>query len=104
MLDNLNQYERVFNGYLRAQSISACSLNTPEWKSRAKRHDLKTPDFRFEYEGTTFICDVKGSASQDNWMLLADVEQLQRWQQIFRDRTRSLFVFVHRIKDGSPSL
>ncbi|MBL9091351.1 MAG: HYExAFE family protein [Planctomycetaceae bacterium] len=108
-----NHYEAAFEEYLRAKRAPYIAID--ESRRSLLPYDLpedavgslKSLDFLVTSaaQGCTWLVDVKGrqfpSGAQKrlwkNWSTHDDVASMGRWQNLFRGRFQSLFVFAYNI-------
>lgn len=112
MANRDNAYERAFEEFLRARAVpyvavdegrrSLWGVSWPE----ADAASLKSLDFIVaSSSGWTWLVDVKGrrfpSGRQrqywKNWSTQDDLVSLARWENLFGERFRGLFVFAYNI-------
>lgn len=114
-----NHYEAAFEEYLRVKRSPYVAID--EAKRSLIPYDLpedaagslKSLDFIVTSSlGITWLADVKGrlfpSGAQKrlwkNWTTRDDVVSMDRWQNLFGGRFRSLFVFAYNIVGESSPL
>ena len=130
MAQRRHHYERSFEAYLRARRTPYVSVNEarrallpPKAKVEAVRSrdgkpvSLKSFDFVIYGSPSNLLVEIKGrkvgrgsgggsggaTRSQlQSWVTLDDVAALDRWQSLFGDGFRSVFVFVYWCDEQPP--
>jgi len=104
-----NHYERAFENWLTDNCIEYVAVD--EHKRATFGHtDIKSFDFLlYPPGGQIIIAEVKGRtfrgtslanlAGLECWVTAGDVDGLTKWQQIFGEGHRAVFVFAYRIEN-----
>ena len=104
-----NHYERAFENWLTDNCIEYVAVD--ERKRATFGHtDIKSFDFLlYPPGGQIIIAEVKGRtfrgtslanlAGLECWVTAGDVDGLTKWQQIFGEGHRAVFVFAYRIEN-----
>ena len=104
-----NHYERAFENWLTDNCIENVAVD--EHKRATFGHtDIKSFDFLlYPPGGQIIIAEVKGRtfrgtslanlAGLECWVTAGDVDGLTKWQQIFGEGHRAVFVFAYRIEN-----
>ncbi len=104
-----NHYERAFENWLTDNCIEYVAVD--EHKRATFGHtDIKSFDFLlYPPGGQIVIAEVKGRtfrgtslanlAGLECWVTAEDVDGLTKWQQIFGEDYRAVFVFAYRIEN-----
>ena len=104
-----NHYERAFENWLTDNGIEYVAVD--EHKRATFGHtDIKSFDFLlYPPDRPIIIAEVKGRtfrgtslanlAGLECWVTAGDVDGLTKWQQIFGEGHRAVFVFAYRIEN-----
>lgn len=104
-----NHYERAFENWLTDNCIEYVAVD--EHKRATFGHtDIKSFDFLlYPPGGQIIIAEVKGRTFRGTslanlvglecWVTAGDVDGLTKWQQIFGEGHRAVFVFAYRIEN-----
>ncbi len=120
MTQRRHHYEQAFEHYLRERRVPYVAVNearkalVPDSKSSrragATTASLKSFDFVLYGEPTNMLAEIKGrkvgrrategapkptKSRLESWVTRDDVESLLKWESLFGDNFRSLFVFVY---------
>lgn len=100
-----NHYEAAFEAFLRTRQVPYMAVDEKR-RSLMGAHSLKSFDFIVSSPGgATWLVDVKGrrfpsgrqSRYWTNWSTRDDLESLARWEQVFGQPFRGLFVFAYQV-------
>jgi hypothetical protein len=104
-----NHYERAFENWLIDNCIEYVAVD--EHKRATFGHtDIKSFDFLlYPPRGQIIIAEVKGRtfkgtslanlAHLECWVTAEDVDGLTKWQQVFGEDYRAIFVFAYKIEN-----
>ncbi len=113
MANRDNHYEAAFEEYLRQRKVPYIAVDEARRSLMADGQSIKSLDFIVSSAGEiTWLVDVKGRRfpSGDetkqywkNWSFRDDLRSLARWEELFGESFRGLFVFAYNIVgDRSP--
>lgn len=112
MANRENHYESAFEEFLRARRVPYVAVDESRRALWGPRDSLKSLDFLVSTPGGgAWLVDVKGrrfpSGTQKhywkNWSTQDDLRSLARWERLFGERFRGLFVFAYQVLgDRSP--
>lgn len=103
MANRDNHYEAAFEAFLRSRQIPYVAVDEAR-RSLVEGGSVKSLDFIVSSSsGPSWLVDVKGrrfpSGEQKrfwkNWSTRDDLVSLARWEQVFGDNFRALFVFAY---------
>jgi hypothetical protein len=108
MANRDNHYEAAFEEYLRARRIPYVAVDEAKRSLLADGASIKSLDFIVSSPGRiTWLVDVKGRrfpSGDDqkkqywkNWSTRDDLLSLARWEDLFGENFRGLFVFAYNI-------
>ena len=107
MANRDNHYEAAFEAYLRLRGVPYVAVDEARRSLLADGQSIKSLDFLVSSPGPiTWLVDVKGRRfpSGDetrqywkNWSPREDLESLARWENLFGESFRGLFVFAYLI-------
>jgi hypothetical protein len=102
-----NHYEAAFEQYLRSRHVPYVAVDEAKRSILSDGATIKSLDFIVSAPGrTTWLVDVKGRRfpSGDiqkqywkNWSTRDDLVSLAKWEQLFGETFRGLFVFAYNI-------
>ena len=101
-----NHYESAFEEYLRGRGVPYVAVDEARRSLMAGAASLKSLDFIVAAGAVTWLVDVKGrhfpSGDEQkqywkNWSTRDDLESLRRWELLFGEGFRGLFVFAYEI-------
>jgi hypothetical protein len=102
-----NHYEAAFEEYLRSRGVAYVAVDEARRSVLSDGASLKSLDFIVSAPGATaWLVDVKGRrfpSGDDqkqywkNWSTRDDLESLARWESLFGENFRGLFVFAYDI-------
>ena len=108
-------YDLAFERYLRGRAIPYVAVDEAKRAvtTTAQNEPVKLKSFDFvvySRSGNNLLVDVKGrkhvgarSTRLDNWVTESDVESLVRWERIFGDGFRGVFVFLYWCQTPPPN-
>ena len=114
MANRDNHYEAAFEEYLRSRCVPYVAVDEAKRSLLANGESIKSLDFIVSSPGEiTWLVDVKGRrfpSGEDqnrqywkNWSTRDDLDSLARWEALFGDTFRGLFVFAYNIMgDRAP--
>ncbi len=107
MANRDNHYEAAFEEYLRSRGVPYVAVDEARRSLMSDGASIKSLDFIVSSSGpTAWLVDVKGrlfpSGDEQkhywkNWSTQDDLRSLARWEQLFGDSFRALFVFAYNI-------
>ena len=107
MANRDNHYEAAFEAYLRSRGVPYVAVDEARRSVLADGRSIKSLDFIVSSPGElTWLVDVKGRRfpSGDetkqywkNWSPREDLGSLARWEAVFGESFRGLFVFAYNI-------
>jgi len=107
MANRDNHYEAAFEAYLRRRRLPYVAVDEAKRSLLADGRSIKSLDFIVSSPGpTTWLVDVKGrrfpSGDEQkqywkNWSTRDDLRSLRRWEELFGEQFRGLFVFAYNI-------
>lgn len=106
MANRENHYESAFEEFLRARRVPYVAVDEARRALWGPNDSLKSLDFLVSTPGGgAWLVDVKGrrfpSGSQKhywkNWSTQDDLRSLARWEGLFGERFRGLFVFAYHV-------
>jgi hypothetical protein len=107
MANRDNHYEAAFEEYLRSRGVAYVAVDEARRSVLADGASLKSLDFIVSAPGATaWLVDVKGRrfpSGDDqkqywkNWSTRDDLVSLARWESLFGENFRGLFVFAYDI-------
>jgi hypothetical protein len=108
MANRDNHYEAAFEDYLRQRCVPYVAVDEAKRSLLANGESIKSLDFIVSSPGEiTWLVDVKGRrfpSGEDgnrqywkNWSTRDDLQSLARWETLFGDTFRGLFVFAYQI-------
>ena len=113
MTPSRTHYERAFEDFLQIRQIPYVAVDQAKKAAFAGTH-IKSFDFIvYPSQGPNLLVDVKGRKLPgssflqgrlgQNWTTAEDVQDLQRWQEIFGTDYRPAFVFAYWLTDLGPN-
>jgi hypothetical protein len=107
MANRDNHYEAAFEEFLRSRGVPYVAVDEAKRSLLSDGNSIKSLDFIVStHGGTTWLVDVKGRRfpSGDiqkqywkNWSTRDDLQSLARWETLFGDAFRGLFVFAYDV-------
>ncbi len=107
MANRDNHYEAAFEEYLRYRCVPYVAVDEAKRSLLGNGESIKSLDFIVSAPGEiTWLVDVKGRRFPSgegqkqywkNWSTRDDLESLARWESMFGDTFRGLFVFAYNI-------
>lgn len=107
MANRDNHYEAAFEEYLRYRCVPYVAVDEAKRSLLANGESIKSLDFIVSSPGEiTWLVDVKGRrfpSGEDqkqywkNWSTRDDLQSLARWEALFGDSFRGLFVFAYNV-------
>jgi hypothetical protein len=107
MANRDNHYEAAFEQFLRSRGVPYVAVDEAKRSLLSDGGSIKSLDFIVSTPGgTTWLVDVKGRRfpSGDiqkqywkNWSTRDDLQSLARWETLFGDSFRGLFVFAYDV-------
>jgi hypothetical protein len=104
-MDRTNHYEQAFEEFLRARRTAYVAIDEAR-RSLIADTSVKSLDFIVTTtRGVSWLVDVKGRLFPGgvqkqywkNWSTRDDLVSLSRWEQLFGERFRGLFVFAYEV-------
>ena len=107
MANRDNHYEAAFEEYLRSRGVPYVAVDEARRSLMADGQSIKSLDFIVSAPGArTWLVDVKGrrfpSGDEQrqywkNWSTRDDLRSLARWETLFGESFRGLFVFAYNV-------
>ncbi len=107
MANRDNHYEAAFEEFLRARGVPYVAVDEARRSLLSDGASIKSLDFIVSAPGpTTWLVDVKGRRfpSGDvqrqywkNWLTRDDLRSLAKWEELFGEDFRGLFVFAYDV-------
>ncbi len=107
MANRDNHYESAFEEYLRSRRVPYVAVDEARRSLMANGESIKSLDFIVAAPGPwSWLVDVKGRrfpAGEEqkqywkNWSTQDDLRSLARWESLFGESFRGLFVFAYNI-------